>query len=225
MTTRKKILLVGDAALLGALREAFASCADLALAEAESREAALAAAGGGSPDLVLLADSIEAPGAAALAAELRAAGHAGPILLLAESESAPPGFDERLARPIRFSDLLSRVRARLSGFSSAKVAIGPFVLRADRPELTGPDGARIALTEKEAAILARLAREQGAAASRDALLRDVWGYGPAVSTRTLETHIHRLRRKLEADPARPRLLLTAPGGYRLAAPSGEGEKG
>ena len=71
-------------------------------------------------------------------------------------------------------------------------------------------------TEKEAAILSRLAQADGAVISKAALLADVWGYGPNVSTRTLETHIHRLRQKIEIDPRRPQRLLTEEGGYRLA---------
>ena len=79
----------------------------------------------------------------------------------------------------------------------------------------GPDGVRRLLTEKETAILARLARARGGVVARDVLLREIWGYSPAVDTHTLETHIHRLRRKIEDASGRPKLLLSAPSGYRL----------
>ncbi|MBI3274464.1 MAG: winged helix-turn-helix domain-containing protein [Methylocystis sp.] len=78
-------------------------------------------------------------------------------------------------------------------------------------------GKRLRLTEKERAILLRLAKAGGASVSRDMLLRDVWGYNPAVTTRTLETHIYRLRRKLELDASTARLLVTERGGYKLAS--------
>ena len=72
------------------------------------------------------------------------------------------------------------------------------------------------LTEKETAILAFLHRTRQRAVPRQELLREVWGYNPAVTTHTLETHVYRLRRKIEEIPAKARLLITEPGGYRLA---------
>ena len=105
--------------------------------------------------------------------------------------------DSSLPRPFRFADLLAQ-------------------LATPRHPPVLPAG----LTEKEAAILSRLAQADGAVISKAALLADVWGYGPNVSTRTLETHIHRLRQKIEIDPRRPQRLLTEEGGYRLAKSTG-----
>jgi DNA-binding response OmpR family regulator len=73
------------------------------------------------------------------------------------------------------------------------------------------------LTDKECSILKYLYRAGGKAVPRQVLLNEVWGYNGAVSTHTLETHIYRLRQKLEADPSHPRLLLTENGGYKLDA--------
>ena len=81
--------------------------------------------------------------------------------------------------------------------------------------VTAPDGTSRLLTEKEIALLLRLSRAAGGVVGREVLLREVWGYNGAVVTHTLETHIHRLRRKLEGISGRTGLLLTAPGGYRL----------
>ncbi|BDV35000.1 winged helix-turn-helix domain-containing protein [Methylocystis iwaonis] len=128
--------------------------------------------------------------APALARALRDAGFAGPIVIIGD---AAPDADAALARPFRFADLLA--------------ALAPAPL--ETPDL----GAR--LTEKEAAILDRLIRARGAIVTKAELLADVWGYGPSVSTRTLETHIHRLRKKVETDPRRPQKLLTEDGGYRI----------
>jgi hypothetical protein len=138
------------------------------------------------------------------------------IVLIADAPKAPPpSVDAVIARPFRFAELVD-----LLDSAAPPNAIGPY--RFEAGELRGPSGARLKLTEKESAILERLARAHGATVSREALLRDVWGYGPNMSTRTLETHIHRLRRKLEPSPARPRWLKTEGGGYRLAI--GEDER-
>jgi hypothetical protein len=132
--------------------------------------------------------------AAALARQLRAIGVGGKIIVI---DAVAEDADSSLPRPFRFADLLAQ-------------------LATPRHPPVLPAG----LTEKEAAILSRLAQADGAVISKAALLADVWGYGPNVSTRTLETHIHRLRQKIEIDPRRPQRLLTEEGGYRLAKSTG-----
>ncbi|MGJ0509892.1 MAG: winged helix-turn-helix domain-containing protein [Methylocystis sp.] len=132
--------------------------------------------------------------AAALIRQLLALQFAGIIVVIGP---ATEDADAVLTRPFRFADLL----ARLAAPGRRKHA---------------DDDLPVRLTEKEAAILARLTQAEGAIIPKAALLADVWGYGPNVTTRTLETHIHRLRRKIETDPRRPRKLLTEDGGYRLA---------
>lgn len=129
--------------------------------------------------------------AAGLAGRLRARGFNGPLVLI---DAEAPAADAAFARPIRFAELV----AALTGPS--------------RPPRVD-DALR--LTEKEAAILERLKQAQGTVIPKGELLADVWGYGPNVATRTLETHIHRLRRKLDADPDFPMILSTEDGGYRL----------
>jgi hypothetical protein len=128
-----------------------------------------------------------------VAHRLRTMGFIGMLIVIG---AAPEEADASLARPFRFADLLTLL-ARPRNIPNADTETN------------------IRLTEKEAAILARLMRAEGATLSRAELLADVWGYGPTVSTRTLETHIHRLRRKIESDPEHPRRLLTEDGGYRL----------
>lgn len=143
------------------------------------------------PQAALLdADACDAP---ALARRLRASGFTGAIVSIGADF---PEADAALPRPFHFTELLTLLDAAPAGFAR-----------------TGVDAR---LTEKEAAILHRLAQARGAIIPKADLLADVWGYGPNVSTRTLETHIHRLRRKIEADPRRPLKLLTEDGGYRLA---------
>ena len=74
---------------------------------------------------------------------------------------------------------------------------------------------KVRLTEKETSILKYLFRAGEKAVSRDVLLNEVWGYNAGVTTHTLETHIYRLRQKIEADPSSAEILVTEPGGYRL----------
>ncbi|WP_307718718.1 helix-turn-helix domain-containing protein [Azospirillum sp. B4] len=95
--------------------------------------------------------------------------------------------------------------------------IGPYEFRAVARVLrAGEDGTETRLTDKEAQILAYLYRAEGAIVSRERLLDQVWNYNEGVTTHTLETHIYRLRQKMERDPANAVLLVTEPGGYRLA---------
>lgn len=173
-------------------------CETLAEQFAPLSEFALAASETPWPDALVLDDrSGDAP---ARIEDWRRRGFDGAVILLADACAPSGGADATLARPFRFAALIEAIRLALA----RRQALVP----------AAAGGAR--LTEKEAAILAHLARANGAPVSRAELLAQVWGYGPSVSTRTLETHIHRLRRKIEGDPAQPRRLLTAAGGYRLA---------
>ena len=74
---------------------------------------------------------------------------------------------------------------------------------------------KIRLTEKETAILKYLYRAGDRVVGRDTLLGEVWGYNAGVTTHTLETHVYRLRQKIERDPSQAEILVTEPGGYRL----------
>lgn len=118
-----------------------------------------------------------------------------------------------LAKPVRLGALLARVEDALRHLHT--VAFGPWTFDVAARMLTDGSGRRVRLTDKETAILERLSQADGVV-PRDALLAEVWGYSAAVATHTLETHIYRLRRKIEADPANATLLITEAGGYRLA---------
>ena len=93
--------------------------------------------------------------------------------------------------------------------------IGPYTFHPSA-KLLQADGRKVRLTEKETNILKFLHASAGTV-PREILLHEVWGYGPAVATHTLETHIYRLRKKIEQDPAKAQILLTEGGGYRLSA--------
>jgi DNA-binding response OmpR family regulator len=117
------------------------------------------------------------------------------------------------------AELLARLRAQLRIFENSEDAvftIGPYTFRPAAKLLQEPArNRRIRLTEKEAAILKFLYRAGSKAVARQVLLNEVWGYNAAVTTHTLETHIYRLRQKIEPDPTNARLLVTEGGGYRL----------
>jgi DNA-binding response OmpR family regulator len=151
-----------------------------------------------------------------IAAALRDQGLSCPILLLADGDG--PSTQEILVRPFRFSALLARLHA-LNAHDSvgddAAVRIGPYTFHPSA-KLLQADGRKVRLTEKETNILKFLHASAGTV-PREILLHEVWGYSPAVATHTLETHIYRLRKKIELDPANAQILLTEGGGYRLSA--------
>jgi DNA-binding response OmpR family regulator len=157
---------------------------------------------------------------------LRRQGHKMPVVMLTGSDAESDvvrgldsGANDYIAKPFRLNELLARLRAQLRIFENSEDAvfsIGPYTFRPSAKLLQDPSkNRRIRLTEKEAAILKFLYRAGDKAVARQVLLNEVWGYNAAVTTHTLETHIYRLRQKIEPDPANARLLVTEGGGYRL----------
>ena len=130
-----------------------------------------------------------------------------------------PDMDGREACPFKFVVLLARVRAHLRSHEQSEDAvfkIGPYEFRPAVKMLVTQDDRKIRLTEKETSILKYLYRAGGKAVSRDVLLDEVWGYNSGVTTHTLETHVYRLRQKIEPEPSNASILVTESGGYRLA---------
>jgi len=168
--------------------------------------------------------------AQALAEVLEGAGHGvtvadappdsldGIDLIVGEPALAPAGAGVPvlpLAKPVRLGALLARVEEMLSAAPAEIVVLGGWRFDVAARTLEGADGRKVRLTDKETAILEHL-RRAGGVVGREQLLAEVWGYSAAVTTHTLETHIYRLRRKIEPDPTNATLLITEPGGYRLA---------
>ncbi len=161
-----------------------------------------------------------------LCASLRKAGLRMPIIMLTGSDDEADvvrgldaGANDYIAKPFRLNELLARLRAQLRIFENSEDAvftIGPYTFRPSAKLLQeAAKNRRIRLTEKEAAILKFLYRAGTGRWPRQVLLNEVWGYNADVTTHTLETHIYRLRQKIEPDPANARLLVTEGGGYRL----------
>ena len=150
-----------------------------------------------------------------------------PIILLGQSDSdvdailsLDAGANDFVSKPPNFGVLLARLRARLRESEEredASFVIGPYMfLPAVRLLIERETKRRVHLTEKEAGIIKYLVRHRGKTVARERMLAAVWGYqARLVDTHTVETHVHRLRKKIERGPGKPRLLVTVPGGYRL----------
>jgi DNA-binding response OmpR family regulator len=159
-------------------------------------------------------------------AQIRKQGHSMPIIMLtgaAEENDVISGLNaganDYIAKPFRANELLARLQAQLRQFDTSEDAVftvGPYIFRPSAKSLTCvATKHRIRLTAKEVEIIKFLYRNAKRVVSRQVLLDEVWGYNAGVTTHTLETHVYRLRQKIETDPANCRLLMTAPGGYRL----------
>ncbi|MBS0641352.1 MAG: response regulator transcription factor [Proteobacteria bacterium] len=161
-----------------------------------------------------------------LCLRLRKQGHHMPIIMLTGSEGEvdvvhglDSGANDYIAKPVKIAVLLARLRAQIRTFENSEDAvftIGPYTFRPAARILQDPNKKhRIRLTEKEVGILKFLYRTGNRPSARQVLLNEVWGYNAGITTHTLETHIYRLRQKIEPDASNPRLLITEPGGYRL----------
>jgi DNA-binding response OmpR family regulator len=229
MSAERPVLIVDDD---DALRETlveqlaidgeFAATEAASLAEAEEKLLAKDA----RFDAVILDVTLPDGDGRALCAKLRKQGQKMPIIMLTGSDAENDvvrglnaGANDYVAKPFKLAVLLARLRAQLRIFENSEDAvftIGPYTFRPAAKLLQEPvKNRRIRLTEKEAAILKFLYRAGTRAVARQVLLNEVWGYNAAVTTHTLETHIYRLRQKIEPDPANARLLVTEGGGYRL----------
>ena len=202
MPSAKHILLVDDEAVPRAsLAEQLAREGDYAVIQAASAAEAHTAR-----DYHLAI--IDLADGEALAQALRQNGFAGPVLFLGDGPGA-------LAKPFRLSALLARLSDQLGRLAEDRpITIGPYEFRPAAKLLTGDGARKIRLTEKETNIL-KFLHAAGRTVPRETLLHEVWGYSPAVTTHTLETHIYRLRRKIEENPGQARILITEDGGYRL----------
>jgi DNA-binding response OmpR family regulator len=193
-------------------------------------ESGLANARTMSPDLILLDLMLPDMDGFRVLRTLRQAGDRVPILILTarsiESDKVRGlklGADDYVTKPFGIPELLARVEALLRRSQLAAVApdVKPIErfghIRVDaRRRSVVRKGQTVQLTPKEFDLLTALLRRHGAVASRRELLREVWGYSSAVTTRTLDTHVAELRRKLEDNPSAPAHILTVwKAGYRL----------
>lgn len=156
---------------------------------------------------------------------LRKGGLKAPIIMLTGHDTdsdtilgLEAGANDYVTKPFRFAVLLARIRVQLRQHEQSEDAtfnVGPYVFKPSQKLLTMDSGQKIRLTEKEAAIIRYLYRAEQKVVTRDVLLEEVWGYNSGVTTHTLETHVYRLRQKIERDPSNAEILVTENGGYKI----------
>ncbi|CAN7514644.1 MULTISPECIES: response regulator transcription factor [Rhizobium] len=156
---------------------------------------------------------------------LRKGGLKAPIIMLTGHDTdsdtilgLEAGANDYITKPFRFAVLLARIRVQLRQHEQSEDAtfnVGPYVFKPSQKLLTMDSGQKIRLTEKEAAIIRYLYRAEQKVVTRDVLLEEVWGYNSGVTTHTLETHVYRLRQKIERDPSNAEILVTENGGYKI----------
>jgi DNA-binding response OmpR family regulator len=193
--------------------------------QASTAAAGVEAAKAVQPDLILLDVDLPDFDGREACRQMRDEGVVAPIIMLTAAASdaetirgLDAGADDYVAKPFKFSVLLARMRAQLRSHEQSENAvfhIGPYEFRPAQKLLVDDAKRKVRLTEKETNILKYLYRAGGKPVAREELLTEVWGYNAGVTTHTLETHIYRLRQKIEPEAASARLLVTEAGGYRL----------
>ena len=227
MAAVKRVLLVDDDEMLrSSLAEQLEAGGGYAAVQAGSIAEGRAKAQDGLYEFMVLDVGLPDGDGRVLCRELREAGVTCPIILLTALdgdadtiEGLNSGANDYITKPFRFAVLIARIQAHLRSHEQSEEAvyrIGPYTFRPSAKMLVDDGGKRVRLTEKETNILKFLYRS-GETVPRERLLHEVWGYNPAVTTHTLETHIYRLRQKIEDNPGHAQLLITESGGYRLNA--------
>lgn len=228
MAQLKNILLVDDDDdLREALAEQLVMTEDFEVFEADCGTAAMGRVKEQLYDLIILDVGLPDTDGRELCRLMRKQGVKSPVLMLTGHDSdadtilgLDAGANDYVSKPFKFPVLLARIRAQLRQHEQSEDAVftlGPYTFKPSMKLLVTEDDRKVRLTEKETNILKFLYRSTDGVVARDTLLHEVWGYNAGVTTHTLETHIYRLRQKIEPDPSNARLLVTESGGYRLVS--------
>ncbi|QYX56868.1 response regulator transcription factor [Roseovarius sp. SCSIO 43702] len=228
MAQLKKILLVDDDDdLREALAEQLVMTEDFDVFEAGTGSDATSRVKDTIFDLIILDVGLPDTDGRELCRVMRKQGVKSPILMLTGHDGdadtilgLDAGANDYVTKPFKFPVLLARIRAQLRQHEQSEDAVfqlGPYTFKPAMKMLIDESDRKVRLTEKETNILKFLYRSPEGVVARDTLLHEVWGYNAGVTTHTLETHIYRLRQKIEPDPSNARLLVTESGGYRLLA--------
>jgi len=227
MAGGKKILLVeGGAVLRDSLVEQLKLYEEFDITAIETGADALQQSNEQYFDLLILDVGLPDMDGWELCGLLRRGGANAPIIMLTGADSEADtilgldsGANDYITKPFRLGVLVARIRAQLRQHERSEDAVfnlGPYSFCPAAKMLLSTDSDnKIRLTEKEAAILKYLLWSGDSVIGREELLNEVWGYNSGVTTHTLETHVYRLRQKLEKDPPNAEILVTEPGGYRL----------
>jgi DNA-binding response OmpR family regulator len=224
--TRKILIVDDDTALRQSLAEQLERDAEFTVVECETATEALETAKKERFDAILLDVGLPDTDGRDLCRQMRTAAISVPIIMLTAADSdgdtimgLDAGANDYVTKPFRLNVLLARLRAHLRQSEhrdDAVFSIGPYTFQPGAKLMTDQlRRKKVRLTEKETAILRYLYHAGDRAIGRATLLGEVWGYNAAVTTHTLETHVYRLRQKIERDPTNAEILVTEPGGYRL----------
>lgn len=227
MAQPKTLLIVDDNDdLRTELADLLASGGEFTVHQAADGAAGVRAALESRPDLILLDVDLPDTNGREVCRELRASQVACPVIMLTAADTETEmvggldaGANDYVTKPFKLAVLQARIRAQLRSHEHSEGAVfrlGPFEFRPAAKVLVDASGRKIRLTEKETNILKYLYRAGDKPVPREELLAEVWGYNAGVTTHTLETHVYRLRQKIENGSASGRLILTEGGGYRLA---------
>ena len=227
MSSLKKILLIDDDQdMREALSEQLTMTEEFEVIESEDGQDSVAKIKEGDIELVILDVGLPDLDGRELCKLMRKQGVKCPILMLTGYDTdsdmilgLDAGANDYVTKPFKFPVLLARIRCQLRYHEQSDDAvfqIGPYTFKPSVKMLFAEKGRKIHLTEKEASILKYLYRAPDGVVPRNVLLQEVWGYNAGVTTHTLETHMYRLRQKIEPDPSTAQILLTEQGGYRLA---------
>jgi DNA-binding response OmpR family regulator len=226
MTNARTILIVDDDEdLRETLRDQLALHDEFAVITAGTAGAGIEQTKSEQIDLLLLDVMLPDMDGREACKVMRKNGFKSPIIMLTANDTdadtilgLDAGANDYVTKPFKFAVLLARVRAQLRQHEQSEDAvftIGPYTFKPALKILLEENGNKVRLTEKETSILKYLYRANQKMVTREVLLTEVWGYNTGVTTHTLETHIYRLRQKIEKDPARSELLITETGGYKL----------
>jgi DNA-binding response OmpR family regulator len=223
--TRKILIVDDDPQLRDALTEQLSLHEEFEAAAAETGTKGVQVAKEGQIDLVIIDVGLPDIDGREAVRILRRNGFKAPIIMLTGHDTdsdtilgLESGANDYVTKPFRFAVLLARIRTQLRQHEASEdaiFAIGPYTFWPASKLLLNQEGSKLRLTETETSILRYLYRAGERPASRERLLQEVWGYNSGVTTHTLETHIYRLRQKIEKDAAAPAILVTAAGGYKL----------
>ena len=226
MVTRKTVLLAcSDDNLRVSLMEQLCTYDEFQIIESGGSLEAIQLSKKSNFDAIILDSESQDIDGLSAARLMRSSGTEAVIIMMMGSDAidnndlyTKAGLSDYVIRPFRFSEFLKLLRARIRQQEQGGanlISIGPYIFYPARSLLTYDEDHKIRLTEKEVAILKYLYKSKNLVVSRESLLEGVWGYKAVITTHTLETHVYRLRRKIEVDPYNAVILVTESGGYRL----------
>lgn len=225
MAARTILLVDDDNDLRQTLVEQLALYEEFRILEADSAAKGIQSVRAGIIDLMIIDVGLPDMDGREAVRLLRKGGFKAPIVMLTGHDTdsdtilgLESGANDYVTKPFRFAVLLARIRAQLRQHENSEdvtLNVGPYVFKPSQKLLVDKKGSKLRLTEKETAIIKYLYRAGDKVVTRDILLEEVWGYNSGVTTHTLETHVYRLRQKIERDPSNAEILVTESGGYKL----------